>query len=252
MAAICGIYKITEKSTEKSYIGQSKDIYRRLTQHFSTVNRDDENDWHNNFHDHPDSFSFEILEVCLASELDEKESYYIEKYDSFKNGFNKTPGNYKRTQKTTEVIEAKEKPQKTNMLYTPISENKANEQRFYSAITSSSFRELIHKIFGQCEDFYVQEAIIDPETGKCKSIFIVPWRKGIGYGQDDFIYLSFSGQEPLNEEISKGMNHFTFWNTYDRKKRFYYFYNNFGYKCSIYWKVDIDSEVVKEYKFDKS
>ena len=252
MAAICGIYKITEKSTGKSYIGQSRDIYKRLAQHSSTVNKDNEDDWHNNFHDNPVFFSFEILEVCSASELNEKESYYIKKYDSFKNGFNKTPGNYKKAQKTTEIIGTQKNLKKTNMLYTPLFENKANEQHFYSTITSFSFKELIRKIFGQCEDFYVQEAIIDSETGKCKSIFIVPWRKEIGYGLDDFIYLSFSNQEPLNEEISKEINYFTFWNTRDHKKRFYYFYNNFGYKCSTYWKVDIDSKTIKEYKFDKS
>ena len=31
--AVCGIYKITEKATGLSYIGQSKDIFRRLTEH---------------------------------------------------------------------------------------------------------------------------------------------------------------------------------------------------------------------------
>lgn len=36
MAIICGIYKITEKAIGLSYIGQSKDIFHRLTEHINS------------------------------------------------------------------------------------------------------------------------------------------------------------------------------------------------------------------------
>ena len=39
-----------------------------------------------------DNFSFEILEECNPEDLFEREKYYIEKYDSYKKGYNETLG----------------------------------------------------------------------------------------------------------------------------------------------------------------
>lgn len=89
MAAICGIYKITEKATGLSYIGQSKDIFRRLTEHTNS----DINEWHKKLNEHPEDFTFEILETCSSQLLDEREKYYIQMYNTYNNGFNLTPGN---------------------------------------------------------------------------------------------------------------------------------------------------------------
>lgn len=45
-----------------------------------------------------ENFSFEILEQCKIDKLSEKEIFYIEKYNSYKNGYNQTLGGegYKR------------------------------------------------------------------------------------------------------------------------------------------------------------
>lgn len=40
-----------------------------------------------------DDFSFELLEECKPNELDEKEKYFIELYNSKVFGFNGTVGN---------------------------------------------------------------------------------------------------------------------------------------------------------------
>ena len=89
MTAICGVYKITEKTTGLSYIGQSKDIFRRLTEHTNS----DINEWHKKLNEHPEDFTFEILETCSPQLLDEREKYYIQMYNTYNNGFNLTPGN---------------------------------------------------------------------------------------------------------------------------------------------------------------
>ena len=89
MAAICGIYKITEKSTGKCYIGQSIDIFRRLKEHHNNIS----DEWHLKFHEHPELFSLDILEQCEPSELDAREKYYITYFNSYYDGFNKTRGN---------------------------------------------------------------------------------------------------------------------------------------------------------------
>lgn len=87
-----GIYKITNKLDGKIYVGQSSNIERRKREHF---------EWNKNSHQYidiiirelgADNFSFEIIEECKKEELTQKEKYYIELFDSFYNGYNKTKG----------------------------------------------------------------------------------------------------------------------------------------------------------------
>lgn len=80
MDVICGIYKITNKINGKPYIGQSVSINNRWSVHKATkdnylIHRALQKYGRNNF-------SFEILEECSEQELDEKEIYYIAKYNS--------------------------------------------------------------------------------------------------------------------------------------------------------------------------
>lgn len=80
-----GIYKITNKINNKSYIGQSIDILKRFNSHKyksdTLIGRDIQKYGEENF-------ELEILEECDVSELDEKEIYYINKYDTIRNGYN--------------------------------------------------------------------------------------------------------------------------------------------------------------------
>lgn len=90
MSRKTGIYKITEKDTGYCYIGQAVDLNRRLREH--------KNAYSNQLIDRyirekgKDNFSFEIIEECDISQLNEREKYYIEKFNSYRNGFNQTPG----------------------------------------------------------------------------------------------------------------------------------------------------------------
>lgn len=87
---MCGIYKITNLITGKVYIGQSVDILRRWRQHkhssFSYPLYEDFKKYG------LDNFSFEVLEECQEDELNAKEKEYIQKYNSFTNGYNQTIG----------------------------------------------------------------------------------------------------------------------------------------------------------------
>lgn len=85
-----GIYKITNKKTGKSYIGQSNDIERRLKEHQYkkeipiefAIQKYGKN-----------SFNYEILEECSIDELDIKEKYWIKKYNTYKGyGYNCNEG----------------------------------------------------------------------------------------------------------------------------------------------------------------
>lgn len=91
----CGIYKIENRVNHKVYIGQSIDIETRWSAHRRCGKYHDKENYFlyqaiNKYG--IDSFDFTILEECNECNLDEKEIYYIQKYDSYKHGYNMTLG----------------------------------------------------------------------------------------------------------------------------------------------------------------
>lgn len=92
---LCGIYIIENIKINKVYIGQSTDINRRFTNHrYELKNHVHCNKYlQSSWNEHGEnSFAFKILCVCSIDELNEKEKYFIKKYNSYKKGFNNTEG----------------------------------------------------------------------------------------------------------------------------------------------------------------
>ena len=91
-----GIYSITNKLNNKRYIGQSIDIETRIKRHFRELRRGVHHCHHlqRAFDKYgEDNFETEILLICNENDdLNEKEKEYIEKYDSYRNGYNLTMG----------------------------------------------------------------------------------------------------------------------------------------------------------------
>lgn len=92
-----GIYKITNKINNKCYIGQSKNISKRWRSHKSNAYNPNEKSYnyplYRAFRKYGlENFSFEILEECSIKDLNQKEKYYINKFNSFFNGYNLTLG----------------------------------------------------------------------------------------------------------------------------------------------------------------
>ena len=90
-----GIYAIRNKANNKYYIGQAKDIKNRWIQHRSRLKCGT----HKNLHllsaykiYGKDNFEYLILEECSTEHLDERERYYIAKYNSYNNGYNQDEG----------------------------------------------------------------------------------------------------------------------------------------------------------------
>ena len=95
---ICGIYKITNLQTEECYIGQSVDVRKRWQQHckegVGAVSTTTRNQLYNAMQEYGISnFTFELLEKCMPDELNQKEAFYIQTYNSNKFGYNQTKGN---------------------------------------------------------------------------------------------------------------------------------------------------------------
>lgn len=86
MGKIIGVYKITSPSN-KIYIGQSIDIYRRFNK-YKKLNCKNQLRLYNSFLKHGcDNHKFEILQTCKEDELNELEIYYIDSYQSYNNKF---------------------------------------------------------------------------------------------------------------------------------------------------------------------
>ena len=92
---ICGIYRIHNNINGKDYIGQAIDIYHRWQQHKA---RYDNCAIHRAITKYGiDNFTFSILEECQVEQLDEKEIYWINYYNSYFNGYNETSGGKRPT-----------------------------------------------------------------------------------------------------------------------------------------------------------
>lgn len=93
----CGIYKITNLITDECYIGQAVDIYKRWNEHCKCglgIDTPPGNKLYKAIQEYGlENFTFELLTECSASELNEKEKYFIELYQSNTFGYNGTGGN---------------------------------------------------------------------------------------------------------------------------------------------------------------
>lgn len=90
-----GIYKIENKQNGKIYIGQSIDIKKRLESHIAMSNSKNKNSYnrplYNDFRKYGiKNFNFNVIEECEEQELNEKERYWINFYNSCNNGYNQT------------------------------------------------------------------------------------------------------------------------------------------------------------------
>lgn len=126
-----GIYKFTNKVTKQVYIGQSKHIETRWTQHLRAI---DSVKFHESLRQYGiKNFMFEILEEnpnFSDSDLDRLEKQYIKDYDSYNNGLNSTSGNGS--------LHAKKTPCKSRMLLVRGTINSALYRKYLTGYTNKN------------------------------------------------------------------------------------------------------------------
>lgn len=84
----CGIYRIWNTKNNRSYIGQSVDVYRRIKKHFWD-NKNNNSVLASEMSNFPLSdFEWEILEFCSPEVRYERERFYIEQFGSWVDGKN--------------------------------------------------------------------------------------------------------------------------------------------------------------------
>ena len=94
---IIGVYVIRNRELDKFYVGQSKDVMKRLRDHFTGTEPKNiifaEDYYQSKFDNKHELFEFRIEVLETKNELDRREMELIAEYDSFNNGYNKTAGN---------------------------------------------------------------------------------------------------------------------------------------------------------------
>ena len=95
-AIVCGIYKITNQETGECYIGQAVDIAKRWKDHAKCglgIDTPANNKLYKAIQEYGIwNFSWELLEKCDKEQLNEKEYFYIDLYDSKNYGYNSSSG----------------------------------------------------------------------------------------------------------------------------------------------------------------
>ena len=89
-----GIYMYTNRLDGKRYIGKSTDIEARRQKHLRNARDGRHSYFYNALRKFgPDQFEFTVLEECSEEQLDAREKFYIEQYNSLMpNGYNMTEG----------------------------------------------------------------------------------------------------------------------------------------------------------------
>jgi group I intron endonuclease len=93
--AVSGIYGLRNKLTNKWYIGQSINIYRRWNRYYKNPHCEQQVKLYNSLCKYGyENFDKIILEECVPDKtiLDNREKYWISHYNSFNDGYNLTLG----------------------------------------------------------------------------------------------------------------------------------------------------------------
>lgn len=123
---LCGIYLIHNHLNNKIYIGKSIDILGRWQQHIDNAHLEKyDYEFYKDLKD-INSFTFQILELCLQEQLQAKEQYYIDYYSASSQGYNQVEAIDLTKQESLllqeNILKAINLLENTNLFYNQIAE----------------------------------------------------------------------------------------------------------------------------------
>lgn len=189
------VYKITNKINGKVYIGQSiRPIEERFKRHINDSIK-------NNLDTHlaravrkygSESFFIELVDVAKTQEeLNEKEQYYIRKFNSIKEGYNETDALYKcggNTYKSKTIDELKEISLKISK--GKIGDKNPNHKKI-KVLNINTNEEIIFNTVNECKIFFNEKHhrfITNRVIGKTKTLYKGTWN--IAYYDKEYFSLS--------------------------------------------------------------
>lgn len=143
----CGIYIIKNTINDKVYVGQSVNIQARWYAHCNSAKRNTQ-DSHVQIHAAMKTlgiknFFYEVLEECKIEDLNKREQYYIQQYDSYKNGYNMTLGGESNRYETNgRAILTLSQVQEIRLMYDAHIPFRDAYARYRGIISKSGFRKV--------------------------------------------------------------------------------------------------------------
>jgi group I intron endonuclease len=107
------IYMLKNASSGKAYVGQTTNLQRRWAEHRASARSGSRLHLHASMRKYgEEAFSVSVLEECDVSKLDERERFWIEKLETFTDGYNLTMGGdgVRGLKWTPERLQAASKP----------------------------------------------------------------------------------------------------------------------------------------------
>lgn len=151
-----------------SYIGQTKDLQARIKKHWAS--RNDKKIFHNalKFFGR-DAFVWEVLEVCDIDDLNDREIYWINYFESFECGFNHDTGGYYRRDLSDDTI--------TKMSINRKGKGHPHTEETRKAISESN----IGKVFSEEHKSKLRKPKSEETKKKLSEAHkgIPPWNKGL-------------------------------------------------------------------------
>lgn len=147
-----GIYKVTSPSN-RVYIGQSVNIERRLKRYksLSIKTKKQTKLWRSLIKHGCENHIYEILEVCKEDELNERERYWQEFYDSVDNGLNchYTKTKDKSGKVSLETLKRMSEAQLGNKNWLGKKHTKEAKEKIRKAATGRKYSEEVNKSKGR-------------------------------------------------------------------------------------------------------